>query len=469
MQEREKIRRAREHEERFSDLCALSFSGDLSPEEKAELDAHLKVCPECREEFAEYSALAREGFPALRVGHEGAGYRTAGYRGQVRGDSKGEERRTEDLPSFEDSLRSIEDGVSEEMVDSTRQKLLRKIGHRPWALGPSRTGGDRGQGTGDSALGVDRRVWTRRALAMAAGVLFLVGASVASYRWGQKNAIVLTAPANGANVQLSALASDKIAAEELAAAETKELDRLRNDRQERERGLLRLQAQLDSVQEALSRTAQEKSASDLHLEEQREAFAEQIREKEQAYDKVQSELVHLKAEREKTLLQLTSLEQEIITLAAENESQRERIKSQDGYLTSDRDIRELMGARQLLIADIFDIANDQTRKPFGRVFYTKGKSLVFYAFDLDRQPHVKNASSFQVWGQKGRSEEHLQNLGILYMDNEANRRWALRSDDPAKLAEIDAVFVTIEPNGGSDHPTGKPFLYAYLKKDPNHP
>jgi hypothetical protein len=46
---------------------------------------------------------------------------------------------------------------------------------------------------------------------------------------------------------------------------------------------------------------------------------------------------------------------------------------------------------------------------------------------------------------------------------------ALRLDDPAKLAQIDAVFVTIEPHGGSERPTGKAFLYAYLKKDPNHP
>jgi GH43 family beta-xylosidase len=166
---------------------------------------------------------------------------------------------------------------------------------------------------------------------------------------------------------------------------------------------------------------------------------------------------------------LTSLEQDVDTLSAENESQRVQIKDQQEYLASDRDIRELMGARQLFIADIFDIADDRTQKPFGRVFYTKGKSLVFYAFDLDRQAHVKNASSFQVWGQKGRTQEGALNLGILYMDNEANRRWALRLDDPAKLQQIDAVFVTIEPHGGSERPTGKAFLYAYLKKDANHP
>jgi hypothetical protein len=45
----------------------------------------------------------------------------------------------------------------------------------------------------------------------------------------------------------------------------------------------------------------------------------------------------------------------------------------------------------------------------------------------------------------------------------------LRSDDPKHLAEIDAVFVTVEPRGGSQKPTGKPLLYALLRKEANHP
>ena len=144
-----------------------------------------------------------------------------------------------------------------------------------------------------------------------------------------------------------------------------------------------------------------------------------------------------------------------------------------GNLTSDRDIRELMGARKLYIADVFDVdGSSRTQKPFGRVFYTQGKSLIFYAFDLDRQPGVINASTFQVWGQReapqGQSPSPM-NLGILYMDNETNRRWVMRFDDPKQLAEIDAVFVTVEPRGGSHKPTSKPFLYALLRNQVNHP
>jgi len=132
-----------------------------------------------------------------------------------------------------------------------------------------------------------------------------------------------------------------------------------------------------------------------------------------------------------------------------------------------------MGARKLYIADVFDVdSGSRTKRPFGRVFYTQGKSLIFYAFDLDRQRGVVNANTFQVWGQKetAQGEQALPlNLGILYMDNETNRRWVMRFDDPKQLAEIDAVFVTVEPRGGSRKPTSKPFLYALLRNEVNHP
>ena len=39
---------------------------------------------------------------------------------------------------------------------------------------------------------------------------------------------------------------------------------------------------------------------------------------------------------------------------------------------------------------------------------------------------------------------------------------------PAR-SEIDGIFVTIEPNGGSSKPSGKSLLFAYLRVDPNHP
>jgi len=259
-------------------------------------------------------------------------------------------------------------------------------------------------------------------------------------------------------------------AENLASTEESELDELRKDAAERAKQLAKLQAQLTSTESDLHRAIEDQSASEAKLREQREAFADEIRQKEQAYDQVQAELTRLRSERDKTLLQLASLKQEVDTLSAERTEESHRAKEAEGFLSADRDIRELMGARQLYIADVFDVSSDShTRKPYGRVFYTKGRSLVFYAFDLDRQPGLQNASTFQVWGKNESAQDRPVNLGVLYVDSEANRRWALRCDDPEQLAEIDALFVTVEPNAHGRKPTGKPFLYASLRKAPNHP
>jgi hypothetical protein len=37
------------------------------------------------------------------------------------------------------------------------------------------------------------------------------------------------------------------------------------------------------------------------------------------------------------------------------------------------------------------------------------------------------------------------------------------------MRQIDAVFVTVEPNGGSKKPNGKQLMYAYLRATPSHP
>jgi hypothetical protein len=193
----------------------------------------------------------------------------------------------------------------------------------------------------------------------------------------------------------------------------------------------------------------------------------------QAYENQRAELTSLRADRDKTVLRTASLEAKVEELTATNNDQERRLKDAEQYLSSDRDIRELMGARKLYIADVFDVdGSSRTQRPFGRVFYTQGKSLIFYAFDLDREPGVINASTFQVWGQREAPQGEQptpMNLGILYKDNETNRRWVMRFDEPKQLAEIDAVFVTVEPRGGSHKPTSKPFLYALLRNEANHP
>ena len=145
------------------------------------------------------------------------------------------------------------------------------------------------------------------------------------------------------------------------------------------------------------------------------------------------------------------------------------LDQKDELLAHDRDIQDLLGARDLYIAEVYDVARTgETRKP-GRVFYTRGKSLIFYAYDLDQQTAVKKASAFQAWGRRGPDRQQALNLGVFYEDSASKKRWILKCDDPKTLAQIDAVFVTVEPNGGSHQPSGKSLLFAYLRVDANHP
>jgi anti-sigma-K factor RskA len=60
-------------------------------------------------------------------------------------------------------------------------------------------------------------------------------------------------------------------------------------------------------------------------------------------------------------------------------------------------------------------------------------------------------------------------MGVFYFDNAANRRWVLKFDDLQALKQSDAVYVTVEPKGGSDKPPGRQLLFASLRTQPNHP
>jgi hypothetical protein len=166
----------------------------------------------------------------------------------------------------------------------------------------------------------------------------------------------------------------------------------------------------------------------------------------------------------------TSLKVQINDLNTALKDKDKEIAQEQELLQHDHDIRNLIGARNLYIAEIYDVAKSgDTQKPFGRVFYTKDKSLIFYGYDLDQQRGVKRASTFQAWGRRESDHQHDVSLGLLYQDDANQKRWALKFNDAKTIAQIDAVFVTVEPEGGSTKPSGKPLLFTYLRLDPNHP
>jgi len=422
--------------QKFKELAALAQARGLTVSERIELKRHLDLCEACRRISAEYSLLSSQGMAFL-----------AADCGQVAEADAWDSRAARD--ELSSLIRESEHSVTaSDEVDRSR---------------PARVFG----------------AWNAGARWAAAGAVACLLVGVGAYHLGSRRPAELarlSAVVSPAPTPLEQLASEKKSADDLLVTQMAQISRLQKQITGEQRDLAGLRAALRAVENHSSElsTANSKGEGQFRqVSEERDKLAAQVRDAEKAYQNLQLEFTSLHAEHDRALLQTASLESKIDELSAAARDQERRLKDNEQYLASDRDIRELMGARKLYIADVFDVdSGSRTRKPFGRVFYTQNKSLIFYAFDLDRQPGVKNASAFQVWGQRDgelSAKSHPMNLGILYMDSDSNRRWVLRWDDPKQLAEIDAVFVTVEPHGGSQKPTGKPFLYALLRKEANHP
>jgi hypothetical protein len=133
------------------------------------------------------------------------------------------------------------------------------------------------------------------------------------------------------------------------------------------------------------------------------------------------------------------------------------------------DVPNLMGARQLHVVDVRDSGPDgKPGKAFGRIFLTEGKSLVFYAFDLNDPAKNGSKKTYQVWGETEGRAGSLRSLGFLNPDNKAQQRWVLKSNDAATFKEVNSIFVTVEPQGGARTPSSQRLLFAYLG-EANHP
>ena len=161
---------------------------------------------------------------------------------------------------------------------------------------------------------------------------------------------------------------------------------------------------------------------------------------------------------------------QIIELTKKLKEQIQVVKRERELLAAGRDIRDLMGARNLHIIDVADVDAGGDHRSLGRVFYTEGKSLIFYAYDLEKKRTSMEKFSLQAWGHQGTLRgSSAQSLGVFFTDDRNQDQWVLKYNDPKVLAEIDAVFVTLEPKGGSMKPRGEKLMYAYLKANPNHP
>jgi hypothetical protein len=438
------------HEE-FLELCAASIAGELTQEERRKLDEHLQGCASCREVHKQLQETVKTAVPAIAAG----------------------------LPQNDPEL---DKSWSQDKAEAALFERLSKEDSR---AGSRQTQKDVINGSEHShhrAYFPSRFGWGQLWMTYAAAVLLFLAFAISAYRVGIRKGVEVATNVPGnqgqgkdsLEAQVSDLSHDRDTLRAQLAARDKAIDDLRHQVEQLKAAESERVEQSVAAKNEQERRLSEETASV-------NARVTDLQKKLDSEEKTRSEESSRASALEAKLGELTQqLHERDQVVAAQTwqlqsrqgtvEQQQTQLAEQKELLDHDRDIRELMGARDLYIAEVLDVGKDgATKKSYGRVFFTKGKSLIFYAYDLDRQPGLKNASTFQAWGQRGTDKEQALNLGVFFEDSASKKRWILKFDDPQKLAQIDAVFVTVEPNGGSSKPSGKPFLYAYLKVNPNHP
>jgi Putative zinc-finger len=401
--------------EHFKKLSALAALGEIPPAEARELDEHLAACEQCRQVRDEYFAVHLAMIPP------------PGTDDVARIDALKAATWEWVATGLKDVSPTLPSKVPE-TVRVTQRTLSLPIPTR-WAFASAMIlvlggfwFGVRYESAQKPAEGVVF-VWPKRALPEAKPPL---GAQTKQ----------------GSDPQLAkALKSEKSKNHtllQLLSTKNRQLDQVLHDQ-------AGLRQQIESDSQALKYT--------------QTALATKIAELKQAEDKNSANTASLVAMR-----------YQVQELTDKLDGQSVALKQERDLLAGGREIRDIIGARNLHIVDVYDTdATGRTKKAFARAFYTEGKSLVFYAYDL---PHRSDDADYRyvAWGQKNGRRSTIKHLGILINDDKGQKRWMLSFNDPKVLAEIDSVFITLEPSHQDPNkPSGKRMLTAYLNDQVNHP
>ncbi|HUQ92786.1 MAG TPA: hypothetical protein VM120_13985 [Bryobacteraceae bacterium] len=414
----------------FEELCALAVTGDVTVEEFRKLQEHLHECPSCRACYRDFHSIVGEGLPVLQVPR--AARWTLGGRGLKK-------RFIE---------RAGKEGIS--IVEPRRRPVWQW-----WMLVPA---------------------------GAAAALLLAVWPAYRSAADRQREAESRVAVLSGKVAELERLVSgNRVPAP--AVPQPAPPPAAPPDAGDRERDLAHrlslLRAEHDVALADRGRLEERISALSAQLELTRgdsgissaeaERLGRSLRESQLALAQANQNLESLRAAHSVESVTVAEQRMRLEQLAQQAREQTETIERERQLLAAGKDIRDLMGARNLRVMDVLDTGTSRSRSVPGRIFLTQGKSLIFYAFDLQNKGNLEKVS-FQVWGKRDGRSQAPRSLGIFYVDDSAQKRWVMKFEDPNVLAQIDQVFVTAEPLGGSRQPTGKQLLTAgFLNETANHP
>jgi hypothetical protein len=431
--------------EQYEELCTLAMIGEVSPAEMQDLRQHLSECPDCREQYREFTQFL---LPQLSISSDNDSSFETGYSAEDR-----DRLRKDFLVAAEKKGRVF----SEEAVRATAKiaPVLNKQSV-PVSVAPMRT--------------PYRYRW-----ALAASIASIMFAG------GYGTHVLLVERQVAANHDMPAKAKPTQEPENHQPVLDTALAQLRVKDAADKKAIAELQQQLGSTVAALQQaqhSLQESKAGQSTLEAQLTAktgeiatLQTQAQGNQQTVHDLRGQMAQLQQRVSDSQATIAANELRVSDLNDQFSTQTASLNREREMLSVGRDVRDLMGARNLHIIDVHD-ANGagKNQKSFGRIFYTEGKQLIFYAFDLDNKRVLNASYSFQAWGERLGQPSSVKSLGILYVDDKEQRRWSLKVDDPRQLSEINSVFVTLEPHGGEkEKPEGKRILFAFLGGEANHP
>jgi hypothetical protein len=424
--------------EHYQEICAVASIGQASGAELAELQHHMLSCPDCRQRYSDFMEIQASHYAVTTEGPE------------------------------------LEATEATACIDSAllRERFFKRAESQGIVFSHAGT---------EATLPEPRiRFFTPKnrpvLLARAAAAMFLAGAvGLGGYYLGTRR------------IQSSSVAQRSASSPAIAHVDS-DGQKLRSTLASLEAENVTLTGELESLKSSYARassavarlqddkaeTEKQWSALSADLKERDETInklQKRIEESQGAVASVRAELERAQsgqAENQATLIESQLRIRDLSEQLAEKSSALEREKE---LLVAGRDVRELMASRNLHIVDVFDTdPKGKTRPAFGRIFLTEGKSLIFYAYDLN-DPRVQSAGyHYRVWGKREGPSRRAESLGIFYSDDKSQKRWVLQYDDPKVLQEIDSVFVTLEPpNGNQTQPKGDKLMYAYLRGQANHP
>lgn len=401
--------------EQYEELCALAASGQASPDELTELRSHLEGCPTCRSTAYDFTQISAQGLSQLAA-----------------------KRLRCEIPS----------GMTQRFVARARSEGI-EISRENVV-----------------PMAKPRRMGAFASVCAVAAVIVLAAFLVIAR---QKSSPIAAGPQHNTPPPVSTPSSDT------------SLQKDQNQDAEIQRKLASAEADIASLATVIRKQRGELES----LGEANGSLASRLANEEQENATIRSEKAQLEVniaglqtdvERSKsdknTSDAVVALEEsELRNLRGKLATQEAALGQQEELAARGSDVRDLVVARNLHIIDVHDRDGDgKSQRAFGRIFYTEGKSLTFYAYDLADPRKVDAKVSFYVWGERLGTEKPISSLGVFHNDDAKDGRWVLTFDDPGVLAQINSVFVTVESaRKVIKEPGGKRILFAFLGDKPNHP